>query len=237
MVNEAYFSVTGYVATQPRLGFTRTQVPTLQMRVGWTPRRRDQKTGDWADEPSSFATVMCYRKVAEHAAACLRKGDPIIVKGTLRTREFEDAAGGRRISVDVLADSIGHDLSRGISLFTRSRAQVSQTALQQYRQEHGLPPQADGEPGLVVRVRKIRQRQIRSGRGTWSRPTPSRRTWTGPTGRTTDRNDLDRTDLDRTDLERAQPGPSELETPEEELFDEDEAIEVLEGAEPVGAPS
>ncbi len=234
MVNEAYFSVTGYVATQPRLGFTRTQVPTLQMRVGWTPRRRDQKTGDWADEPSSFATVMCYRKVAEHAAACLRKGDPIIVKGTLRTREFEDAAGGRRISVDVLADSIGHDLSRGISLFTRSRAQVSQTALEQYRQEHGLPPQADGEPGLVG-----------SGQGDQAAADPERARDMEPSDpeqadldRTDlDRTDLDRTDLDRTDLERAQPGPSELETPDEELFDEDEAIEVLEGAEPVGAPS
>ncbi len=147
MVNEAYFSVTGYVATQPRLGFTRNQVPTLSLRIGWTPRRRDQRTGDWADEPSSFATVMCYRKVAENAAACLRKGDPIIVKGTLRTREFEDASGGKRVSVDVLADSIGHDLSRGISMFTRSRTQLSQTALEQYRQEQGLePPRPDGEP-------------------------------------------------------------------------------------------
>jgi len=207
--------VTGYVATQPRFGFTRAQVPTFSMRVGWTPRRRDQKTGDWADEPSSFATVLCYRKVAEHAAACVRKGDPIVVKGTLRTREFEDAAGVRRVSVDVLADSIGHDLSRGISLFTRSHAQLAQTALERYQQEHGSAwPRPDGEPGLA-------------GPG---QEDPA-------VGEPERAHDMDPQGPEQADLEPAPAGPAETETPDDELFDEDEAIEVLEGAEPVSAPS
>ena len=223
MVNEAYFSVTGYVATQPRFGFTRTQVPTLSMRVGWTPRRRDPKTGDWADEPSSFATVLCYRKMAENAAASLRKGDPIIVKGTLRTREFEDAAGGKRISVDVLAESIGHDLSRGISVFTRSRAQLAQTALEQWQAEHGLEvPRPDGEPGSAEAGPEDRAVGDSEPAGD------------------TEPQDHESSDLDRADLagpEPSQPGTAELETPDDELFDEDEAIEILDGAEPVGAPS
>ncbi len=220
MVNEAHFSVTGYVATQPRFGFTRTQVPTLSMRVGWTPRRRDPKTGDWADEPSSFATVLCYRKVAENAAASLRKGDPILVKGTLRTREFEDAAGSKRISVDVLAESIGHDLSRGISVFTRSRAQLAQTALQQWQAEHGVAvPQPDGEPGLAEAGQEDRA------------VSDSERTGD------TEPQDPEKSDLDRADLAAPDSGAAELETPDDEMFDEDEAIEILEGAEPVGAPS
>jgi single-stranded DNA-binding protein len=220
MVNEAHFSVTGYVATQPRFGFTRTQVPTLSMRVGWTPRRRDPKTGDWADEPSSFATVLCYRKVAENAAASLRKGDPILVKGTLRTREFEDAAGSKRISVDVLAESVGHDLSRGISVFTRSRAQLGQTALQQWQAEHGVAvPQPDGEPGLAEAGQEDRA------------VSDSERTGD------TEPQDPEKSDLDRADLAGPDSGAAELETPDDEMFDEDEAIEILEGAEPVGAPS
>ena len=223
MVNEAWFSVTGYVATQPRFGFTRTQVPTLSMRVGWTPRRRDPKTGDWADEPSSFATVLCYRKVAENAAASLRKGDPIILKGTLKTREFEDAAGSKRISVDVLAESIGHDLSRGISVFTRSRAQLAQTALQQWQAEHGLAvPQPDGDSGLAD-----------AGPEDHAVSDSERAEDTEP--QDPDKSDLDRADLAESDS--AQPGAAELETPDDELFDEDEAIEILEGAEPAGAPS
>ncbi len=227
MVNEACFSVTGYVATQPRFGFTRTQVPTLSMRVGWTPRRRDPKTGDWADEPSSFATVLCYRKVAENAAASLRKGDPIIVKGTLRTRDFEDAAGSKRISVDVLAESIGHDLSRGISVFTRSRAQLAQTALQQWQAEHGLAvPQPDGDPGLTE-----------TG---LAETGPEDHAVSSEQAGDTEPQDPDKSDLDRADLpepDSAQPGAAELETSDDELFDEDEAIEILAGAEPAGAPS
>ncbi|MGO8960197.1 MAG: single-stranded DNA-binding protein [Streptosporangiaceae bacterium] len=214
MVNEANFSVTGYVATQPRFGFTRNQVPTLSMRVGWTPRKRDQATGDWADGPSSFATVLCYRKVAEHAATCLRKGDPIIVKGTLRTREYEDAAGSKRVSVDVLAESIGHDLSRGISHFTRSRAQASPTGLEQYQHEHGLGlPGPDGEVGAEG-----------AGQGFEPGGDPDR-------AGAGELRDSEAAGLDQNGLEGSRPGPAGLEPPDDELFDEDEGIDVLEGAE------
>lgn len=128
MVNEAYFSVTGFIATQPKMGNTKTGIRTLSMRVGWTPRRIDANTGQWADQPSSFISVQCFRKVAENGSTCLRRGDPVVVKGTLRIREYEDQAGVKRTSVEVLADSIGHDISRGVSHFTRTQTQQEQTA-------------------------------------------------------------------------------------------------------------
>jgi single-strand DNA-binding protein len=112
MANEAYFSVAGYVATDPRGTYTRSGVPTVSLRLAWTPRRLDKSTGEWADEPSSFASVRCFRKLAQHAAMSLRKGDPVIVTGTLRVREYEASDGSKRTNVDVLATSIGPDLSR-----------------------------------------------------------------------------------------------------------------------------
>jgi single-strand DNA-binding protein len=133
MANEAHFSVVGFVATQPKGGYTKTGSRSVSMRVGWTPRSFNRDTGEWADQPSSFITVQCYKKVAEHAAVCLRRGDPVVVRGTLRVREYVDQAGVRRSSVEVHADSIGHDLSRGISLFNKAPAQLEQTA-QQYEQ-------------------------------------------------------------------------------------------------------
>ena len=137
MVNEAHFSVTGYVATNPKLGFTRDGTRMLSMRVGWTPRRLDRATGDWVDQPSSFISVQCFRKVAEHAGFCLRRGDPIVVRGTLRVREYPDQTGAKRISVDVVADTIGHDLSRGISMFARPAASTEQTAAERAQAEGG----------------------------------------------------------------------------------------------------
>jgi single-strand DNA-binding protein len=127
MSNEAMFSVAGYIATQPLPGRTRSGVPTLSMRLAWTPRRLDRATGDWADEPSSFASVRCFRKLAENGSACLRKGDPVVVSGTMRIREYDAKDGSKRTNVDVTATSIGHDLSRGVASFNKLRPQTEPT--------------------------------------------------------------------------------------------------------------
>ena len=128
MVNEATFSVSGYIATQPKGGWTKDGTRTVSMRLGWTPRRIDKTTGEWTDQPSSFVSVICYRKVAENAALCLRRGDPVVVKGSLRVREYGDEQGPKRTAVEVIADTIGHDLSRGITIFKKSTERLEKTA-------------------------------------------------------------------------------------------------------------
>ena len=74
MANEAQVSVIGFVATQPIGGYTKTGARSVSMRVGWTPRVFDRDTGAWTDQASSFLTVQCYRKVAEHAAVTPTRG-------------------------------------------------------------------------------------------------------------------------------------------------------------------
>jgi single-strand DNA-binding protein len=142
-INDALFSVTAYVATQPKKGVTKSGTKTLTFRIGWTPRELSRETGEWADVPSSFASVTCYRKIAENAACCLREGDPIVLKGTLRVREYADQAGTRRNSVDVVADFLGHDLARGTSNFSKHSPRTQQTAeeyeLSQAAGGHRLP--------------------------------------------------------------------------------------------------
>jgi single-strand DNA-binding protein len=127
MVNEATVSVSGYIATQPKGGWTKDGTRTVSMRLGWTPRRIDKTTGEWTDQPSSFVSVICYRKVAENAALCLRRGDPVLVKGSLRVREYGEENGPKRTAVEVIADTIGHDLSRGITIFKKSTEQQEKT--------------------------------------------------------------------------------------------------------------
>lgn len=139
--NDALFSVTGYVATQPKKGTTKAGTKTLTFRIGWTPREVSRQTGEWADLPSSFASVTCYRKIAENAASCLRKGDPIVLKGTVRIREYADQAGTRRNSVDVVADYLGHDLAKGTSNFIKHSQRSQQTA-----EEYELSQAVGGDP-------------------------------------------------------------------------------------------
>jgi single-strand DNA-binding protein len=128
MANEAFFAVSGYVATQPKKGFTKGGTFAVSMRVAWTPRVMNKVTGEWADQETSFVSVTCYRKVAENAARCLRRGDPVVLRGTLKVREYTDQTGARRNAVDVVADSLGHDMSRGTSQFTKTPQHAEQTA-------------------------------------------------------------------------------------------------------------
>lgn len=155
MVNEAQVSVAGYIATEPTFGMTRSGVPTLQMRLAWTPRRLDRATGDWVDEASCFATVKAFRKVAENGAVCLRKGEPVIVTGTLRVREYDGKDGGRRTSIEITANSIGHDLARGVAKFSRLRPPTELTAAErqaaeQLAQQDDQREPAEGWPATVA---------------------------------------------------------------------------------------
>jgi single-strand DNA-binding protein len=58
-----------------------------------------------------YLSVSCWRRLAENAAS-LVKGDPVIVRGKLRTREWTTEQGERRSVVELEADSIGPDLAR-----------------------------------------------------------------------------------------------------------------------------
>src|SRR6266705_6723944 len=80
MLNEAQISLTGYVATQPVTRLVKEGVTNVSMRVAWTPRRQDRATGEWVDGNTSYATVICWRKLATNVAICLRKGDPVMIK-------------------------------------------------------------------------------------------------------------------------------------------------------------
>ncbi|HEY3902650.1 MAG TPA: single-stranded DNA-binding protein [Streptosporangiaceae bacterium] len=145
-LNEAQISLTGYVATQPLVRSTPSGALNVSMRVAWTPRRQDRVTGEWVDGNTSYVTVICWRKLASNAGVCVRKGDPVVVKGRLSIREFEDKQGMRRTAVEVEASSVGHDLSRGVAQFQRVRPQTGMTAAE-YAAAQGQSPAGAGIPG------------------------------------------------------------------------------------------
>ncbi|HEY6481668.1 MAG TPA: single-stranded DNA-binding protein [Streptosporangiaceae bacterium] len=147
MINEAHISLSGYVATQPALKWTRTGVPALNMRVAWTPRRMDRVTGEWIDMSTNFLTVYAYRKLAENAATCLRKGDPVVLRGRVSTRDFEDKNGHQRTALEVDAISFGHDMTRGVSTFQRVRPQTGMTANEYQESANGAGANGAGAFG------------------------------------------------------------------------------------------
>ena len=144
MLNEAQISLTGYVATQPVTRQVKPGVFNVSMRVAWTPRRQDRVTGEWVDGNTSYVTVICWRKLGTNVAICVRKGDPVVVKGRLSVRPYADKEGVPRISVEVDANSVGHDLSRGVAGFQRVRPATGMTA-SEFAAANGQA--AGGQPG------------------------------------------------------------------------------------------
>lgn len=139
-MNEAQVFVAGYVAREPKFRKTHNGYSYTSLRVGYTPRRMDRDSGEWSDGGTSFVTVFCWRGLADNVATCVRKGDPVLIKGKLQVRPFTDKDGTARVAVEVEASSIGHDLARGVANFQRAHRTAGETALQ--RANAGRP----GEP-------------------------------------------------------------------------------------------
>jgi single-strand DNA-binding protein len=128
MINDAQVFLSGYVAKEPKYRITSSGHSAVTLRVGYTPRRVDRETGEWMDGATSFVTVVCWRTLAENVATCLRKGEPVLVRGRLQVRPYEKD-GQPRLAVEIEASSVGHDLARGVANFQRARRSPGETAL------------------------------------------------------------------------------------------------------------
>ena len=86
---ETTLTVLGRVAT------TVTQVTfndgglKASFRLASTERRFDRGQQTWVDGAQLFLSVVCWRSLADRVVATLRVGDPVIVRGRLRSREYE----------------------------------------------------------------------------------------------------------------------------------------------------
>lgn len=118
-MHESTVVLVGSVATDLRHLTSINGHPKVQFRLAVNERRYDRTQEKWVDCDASFYTVIAWRDLADNIAMSLHKGDPVIVAGRLRVREWITDDGQRGSSTEVIANSVGHDLARGTALFTR----------------------------------------------------------------------------------------------------------------------
>ncbi|GAA2025029.1 hypothetical protein GCM10009819_05020 [Agromyces tropicus] len=112
-------TVVGVVGSDPRHTVTATGLPITNFRLASTRRYFDRETGKWADGDTNWFTVASFRQLALNTARSLRKGERVVVHGRLRVRAWETGErSGTAIEID--ADSIGHDLSWGVAVYTKT---------------------------------------------------------------------------------------------------------------------
>lgn len=119
MSQGGYVTLVGFVAQDPKQRETRNGTRVTDLRIGATPRVQDRVTGQWRDMQTSYYDVTCWRRLGDHVRASLRKGDPVVLKGRFRSSGYTDKNGVYRTSIEIDADTVGHDLSRGIANYMR----------------------------------------------------------------------------------------------------------------------
>ena len=87
--------------------------------VASTPRRVD-KSGAWSDGETIWFGVSCWRLLAENVASSLRTGDRVVVTGHLRAHTWKTELGEERSGLEVAAQTVAFDLSRGKAVQERS---------------------------------------------------------------------------------------------------------------------
>ena len=146
MSQGAFVTLVGYVAQEPSIRTTKTGKTVTDLRVGITPRYRDQATGEWRDGQSSYFTVSCWDRLANHVRASMHKGEPVLVRGRFRTGTYEDKDGRPRTETRITADVVGHDLSRGVANYIRHRPnQAAADAGATGEQAPGSPNLGEGQ--------------------------------------------------------------------------------------------
>jgi single-strand DNA-binding protein len=119
MSQGGYVTLVGFVAQDPILRPTKNGVLVTDLRVGTTPRVQDRATNEWRDGETSYFSVTCWRRLGENVRASLHKGDPVMVKGKIRSHTYTDKNGVVRSVVDITADTVGHDMNRGVANYLR----------------------------------------------------------------------------------------------------------------------
>jgi single-strand DNA-binding protein len=95
--------ITGNLTADPELRSTPSGTAVCSLRIACNTRRKEN--GEWADKPNYF-NITVWGAQGENVARYLSKGRPVAVDGRLEWREYETQDGGKRQTVDIIADSV-----------------------------------------------------------------------------------------------------------------------------------
>lgn len=135
-MSDTHVVLQGWVGSNPETS-TAGDSTVTEFRVASTRRYRD-RSGDYRDGETTWYDVKAWRTLGENVARSVRKGDPVMVRGRLKSDVWQRDDGSRSTSLVVDATCVGHDLNRGTAAFLRAP-----------RREHTTDraTTAAGEPG------------------------------------------------------------------------------------------
>ena len=123
-MSDANAYLVGALTKDPELKFGNNGNAICKISVAVNRKVKDKET-------TSYFDCTAFGSVAEHIANSLKKGDRVVVQGTLTQDRWESADGQKRSSISVLVDAIGPDLrfADASPVKTNAQPRVAQAAL------------------------------------------------------------------------------------------------------------
>ena len=119
MSNDTKINVSGYVGGMPDVYENENGIQTVVFSVGVTSRRFNKEADTWEDEATAWYSVRTYGTLARNVLASIDKGTPVLVRGTLKLREWVGEDGVKRSRHVITADRVGIDLATGTATFIK----------------------------------------------------------------------------------------------------------------------
>ncbi|GAA1854114.1 single-stranded DNA-binding protein [Myceligenerans crystallogenes] len=117
MSNEVMVTVTGNAGSTPVINRSARGTEWTQFSVASTRRIRGAD-GGFHDGQTLWFKVKAWGLAASNIAASVEKGQPLVVTGRLEVDEWQSEL-GPRMGLVINAETVGHNLARGRTAFTR----------------------------------------------------------------------------------------------------------------------
>ncbi len=102
----------GNLGADPETRFLPSGEAVCNIRIATTEKWKDKASGDMK-EATEWHRVSLFGRQAEIAGEYLKKGSPVYIEGSLRTRKWQDKEGKDQYSTEVRADRMQLLGSRG----------------------------------------------------------------------------------------------------------------------------
>lgn len=102
----SFVTVVGNVG-DVQLKFTPNGKAVCEVRVAENHNRKNEQTGQWETESTTWRRVTFWENQAEAVADQIQKGDRVIITGDERLREYERNDGSKGASLEVRGRHIG----------------------------------------------------------------------------------------------------------------------------------
>lgn len=98
-------TVKGNVGSDPELKFSKNNTAYVTFSVAYTPRTKD---GDnWVDGETMWFRVVQFGVKAEATTDMIKKGDGVLVSGSMKQSTYTDKEGKERTSLEINATDVG----------------------------------------------------------------------------------------------------------------------------------